>query len=125
MESTPRKGKKGLARLWRALWFSVDGLEAAWAESAFRQELLLAAILAPVALLLPLPLLHTGILLAALLLVLITELLNSAVEAAVDRVSLDHHTLAKRAKDFGSAAVLLSLINCVVVWVFTLADVYL
>ena len=124
MESNPLKGKKGLVRLWRAFWYSADGLKAAWAESAFRQELLLGAILAPTALLLPIPSLHKGILLAALFLVLITELLNSAVEATVDRISFDDHKLAKRAKDIGSAAVLLSLVNCVVLWMLTLADVF-
>lgn len=124
MESNPRKGKKGLVRLWHAFGYSVDGLKAACAESAFRQELVVAAILGPVALLLPLPFLHKGILLAALFLVLITELLNSAIEAVVDRISFEDHELAKRAKDMGSAAVLLSLITCVVLWLFTLVDAY-
>lgn len=103
----------------------MDGLKAAWAESAFRQELMLGAVLAPIALLLPIPFLHKGVLLAALFLVLITELLNSAVEATVDRISFEDHELAKRAKDIGSAAVLLSLVNCVVVWMLTLVDVFL
>lgn len=121
MES-PYKGKTGLRRIWNALFYSLDGLRSAYRnESAFRQECMLGAILTVVALSVPSPLLHKAMLLASVLLVLIAELFNSAVEAVVDRVSMEDHALAKRAKDMGSAAVLMSLLNCVVVWGFVIA----
>jgi len=116
MES-PFKGKTGLRRLMNALGYSMEGLSAAYKnEDAFRQELRLAFILIPLAVYLG----HTGmeraVMIACVFLVIIVELLNSSVEATVDRISLDHHLLAKRAKDIGSAAVLISLLNLVVVW---------
>ena len=85
-------------------------------EDAFRQEVFLAALLIPAALFTPASGLGKALMIAVVLLVLIVELLNSAVEAAVDRISLENHALAKRAKDIGSAAVLLALINVPVVW---------
>lgn len=85
-------------------------------ESAFRQELTLVAILTPCALLLPVGIVERILLLGTLLLVLIVELLNSSVEAAVDRISLERHGLSKRAKDFGSAAVMLALVLCGGTW---------
>jgi diacylglycerol kinase (ATP) len=116
MES-PYKGKTGLKRVWNALFYSLAGLRAAFRhEDAFRQEVLLACILIPVAALLPVQGVGKALMIASVLLVLIVELLNSAVEAAVDHTSLDQHKLAKRAKDIGSAAVLLSLLNVVLVW---------
>ena len=121
---SPFKGKTGLRRVWNALGYSVDGLRAAYAcEDAFRQETWLAALLIPTALLLPLPWLGKGLLIGSVLLVLLVELLNSAVEAVVDRVSLENHRLAKRAKDIGSAAVLVSLLNVGVVWACVLLEV--
>jgi diacylglycerol kinase (ATP) len=122
MES-PYKGKTGLKRVWNALFYSLAGLRAAFRhEDAFRQEVLLACILIPVATLLPVPGVGKALMIASVLLVLIVELLNSAVEAAVDHTSLDQHKLAKRAKDIGSAAVLLSLLNVVLVWMLVLLD---
>lgn len=116
MES-PYKGKTGLRRLWNALGYSLDGFRAAYRhEDAFRQEVLLAALLIPLAMWLPVAGLGKALMIASVLLVLMVELLNSAVEAAVDRISLDSHNLAKRAKDIGSAAVLVSLVNVAVVW---------
>jgi diacylglycerol kinase (ATP) len=116
MES-PHKGKTGLKRLWNALHYSLAGLRSAYRnEDAFRQEVLLALILIPFALILPLGATDKALMIASVLLVMIVELLNSAIEATVDRISLEHHPLAKRAKDIGSAAVLLSLINLAVVW---------
>ena len=116
-EESPHKGKTGLTRIWNALLYSLDGLRAAFRhEDAFRQEVLVAAILVPTALYLPADGTGKALMIAAVLLVLVVELLNSAVEAAVDRVSLENHQLAKRAKDIGSAAVFLSLINVPVVW---------
>jgi len=122
MES-PHKGKTGLTRLRNALGYSIQGLRAAFRhEDAFRQEVLLAVLLVPTALLLEASGVGRALLIGSLLLVLITELLNSAVEAAVDRVSFEDHRLAKRAKDIGSAAVLVSLVNVVVVWALVLLD---
>ena len=108
----PHKGKSGIRRIWNALFHSLDGFATAFRlESAFRQEVFLAAVLIPVALILPASGPGKALMIAAVLLVLIVELLNSAVEAAVDRISLENHPLAKRAKDYGSTAVFLSLIN--------------
>lgn len=118
---SPNKGKTGLRRVWNALFYSFDGLKAAYQhEDAFRQEILLAAVLIPTACFLPASGAGKALMIASVLLVLIVELLNSAVEATVDRVSLEHHRLAKRAKDIGSAAVLLSLLNVIMVWLLVL-----
>ncbi|MBX9904282.1 MAG: diacylglycerol kinase [Burkholderiales bacterium] len=114
---SPHKGKTGLKRVWNALFYSIDGMRAAFRhEDAFRQEVFLAALLIPAALFTPASGPGKALMIAVVLLVLIVELLNSAVEAAVDRISLENHALAKRAKDIGSAAVLLALINVPVVW---------
>ena len=114
---SPHKGKTGLTRVWNALFYSIDGMRAAFRhEDAFRQEVFLAALLIPAALFTPATGLGKALMIAVVLLVLIVELLNSAIEAAVDRISLENHALAKRAKDIGSAAVLLALINVPVVW---------
>jgi diacylglycerol kinase (ATP) len=118
---SPHKGKTGLRRIWNALFYSFAGLKAAYRhEDAFRQEVWLAVVMIPLALLLPAPAMGKALMIASVLVVLIVELLNSAVEATVDRVSLEQHRLAKRAKDIGSAAVLFSLINVVVVWMLVL-----
>lgn len=116
MES-PYKGKTGLRRLCNAFGYSLAGFRAAYKhEDAFRQEALLAVILVPLALWLPVNLLGRALMIGSVLLVIIVELLNSAIEATVDRISLDSHDLAKRAKDIGSAAVLVSLVNAIVIW---------
>ena len=116
-EESPFKGKTGLRRVWNALHYSMAGLQAAFRhENAFRQELLLSVLLISASFFLPVHGLGRALMIGSVFLVLIVELLNSAVEAVVDRVSLEHHILSKRAKDVGSAAVLLSLINVVVVW---------
>jgi diacylglycerol kinase (ATP) len=118
---SPHKGKTGLRRVWNAMFYSIEGLRAAYRhEDAFRQEVLLAVLLIPLALFLPASGLGKALMIASVLLVLIVELLNSAVEANVDRVSLEHHRLAKRAKDIGSAAVMMSLTNVIVVWLLVL-----
>jgi diacylglycerol kinase (ATP) len=105
------KGKRGFTRLVNAARYSIDGLRIAWrGEDAFRQEVLLAAVLVPVAVLLPLALLEKLLLIAVVVMVLIVELLNSGIEAAVDRDSLEINPLGKTAKDLGSAAVMLSLL---------------
>lgn len=113
----PHKSKSGLVRIWRATFYSVAGFSAALRhEHAFRQELFLVILFLPVAVFLPLTLGEKALLIATLLLVLIVELLNSAIEAVVDRVSLENHDLSKRAKDMGSAAVFLSCVVVVLVW---------
>jgi diacylglycerol kinase (ATP) len=120
MES-PYKGRTGLKRVWNALFYSFDGLAAAFRhEDAFRQELLLACILIPTALYLPVGIPTKSMMIASVLAVLVVELLNSGIEAVTDRVSLEDHALAKRAKDLGSAAVLLSIANVVIVWTLAL-----
>lgn len=114
---SPFKGKTGLIRVWNAFFYSVDGFKAAFQhENAFRQELLLTFICIPLAFVLEPSAVGRALMIAVLFLVLIVELINSAIEAAVDRISLEHHLLIKRAKDMGSAAVMIALINVVVVW---------
>ncbi len=111
------KGKKGLRRLWNALGYSRDGLIAAWRnEAAFREEILLAAIAIPLAFYLGKSSVERALMIGSVLLILIVEILNSAVEAVVDKASPEKSELAKRAKDMGSAAVLLSLINAAAIW---------
>jgi diacylglycerol kinase (ATP) len=116
MES-PYKGKTGWRRLWNAFGYSLEGFQAAYEhEDAFRQEVWLALLLVPLALWLPVAPLGKALMIGSVLLVIVVELLNSAVEATVDRISLESHALAKRAKDIGSSAVLVSLVNVCVVW---------
>ena len=123
VEESPHKGKTGLRRVFNALRYSLAGLAAAARhEDAFRQELILLALLTPVALWLGDTGLERALLIGSLILVLIVELLNSAIEATVDRISFENHRLAKRAKDIGSAAVLLSLINVGVVWLLIISS---
>ncbi|MBK7022630.1 MAG: diacylglycerol kinase [Sulfuritalea sp.] len=117
VRESPFKGQTGLRRIWNALGYSLSGLRAAYRnEDAFRQESLLAAVMIPVALSLPVPGIDRALMIASVLMVLVVELLNSAVEAAIDRISLDDHRLSKRAKDIGSAAVLIALINVLATW---------
>jgi len=112
------KGKRGLQRLINASRYSRDGLIEAWRnEDAFRQEVALAVILVPLALWLPVTIVERILLVGVLLIVLIVELLNSAVEVAVDRDSFEINSLGKRAKDLGSAAVLLALVLAAGTWI--------
>lgn len=116
-----KPGQTGIKRIFHAAGYSLMGLIAAYKnEAAFRQELWLTIILAPVAIYLG----HTGVeralLLGSLFLVLIVELLNSAIEAVVDRIGSEHHELSGRAKDIGSAAVMLALLNLTIIWGFIL-----
>ena len=113
----PHKGRTGLDRLARALGHSIDGLQAAYAhESAFRQEFWVAAVLVPAAFWLGRSWVETVLLAGSVVLMLIVELLNSGIEAVVDRVSLELHPLSKRAKDMASAAVFLSVSGCAALW---------
>jgi diacylglycerol kinase (ATP) len=121
LSTSPHKGKTGLRRVWNAMFYSIDGFRAAYQhEDAFRQEVMVAALLIPVALFLPASGAGKALMIASVLLVLLVELLNSAVEATVDRISLENHPLGKRAKDIGSAAVFVSLMNVIVVWALVL-----
>ncbi|HEX5392055.1 MAG TPA: diacylglycerol kinase [Rhodocyclaceae bacterium] len=116
-DRSPYKSRAGLERIFRAFGYSLAGLQAALRhEHAFRQELILAVLLIGAVPFLPANGVGKAIMVGSVLLVLIVELLNSAVEAVVDRVSLDHHPLAGRAKDIGSAAVLLALLNVAACW---------
>lgn len=117
----PQKGAQGLRRLFNALGYSWAGLCAAWRhEAAFREELLLVAILAPAAFMLTPVGVERALLVGSLLLILLVELLNSAIETAVDRVSDEAHPLSKIAKDIGSAAVLIALVNAATIWALVL-----
>ncbi len=105
------------ARVVKAAGYSVDGLLAAWrTEGAFRQEVICAVVLIPLACLVPVSLLERGLLIASVLMVMVVELLNSAMEAAVDRISTERHPLSKKAKDTGCAAVMLAIAIAVIVW---------
>lgn len=115
--SNPYKGRTGLDRVVRATGYSMDGLRIAYrGESAFRQEVWAAALLLPAAFWLGQGWIEVALLAGSVLLVLIVELLNSGIEAAIDRVSYELHDLSKRAKDLASAAVMLSLLLCAGIW---------
>ncbi len=121
---SPYKSLGGPGRIWNALKYSMRGLALALrVESAFRQELILAAVLVPTAIVLALPAIETLALIGSVVMVLIVELINSSIEAAVDRISLDHHRLSGRAKDLGSAAVFLALVLCLLTWVLVAGPV--
>jgi diacylglycerol kinase (ATP) len=117
----PQKARVGWTRIVHATGYSLAGLGAAWRhESAFRQECILAIVLIPVAVWIGRTWIETALLAGSIMLVLIVELLNSAIEAVVDRVSPDLHPLSKRAKDIGSAAVMLAIVTCALLWLAAL-----
>ena len=119
--ASPFKGKTGIARIVNAAGYSWAGLTAAFRhEDAFRQEVFLLILLVPLGVYLGETGIERALLIGSLLLVLIVELLNSSVEAAVDRVSLERDPLIKRAKDMGSAAVMIALVNVGIVWALVL-----
>ncbi|PVZ20721.1 MULTISPECIES: diacylglycerol kinase [unclassified Pseudomonas] len=114
---SPYKGHKGLKRIFNAAGYSLDGLRAAFTgEAAFRQLVLLNAVLVPLSFALPVSRVERAVLIMACLLALIVELINSAIEAAIDRISLERHPLSKNAKDMGSAAQLVALCLIAIVW---------
>ena len=115
-DANPQKARTGLDRIWHATQYSMAGLQAGWRETAFRQEALAALLLAPLALWVGQTWVESSLLAAAFFLVLIVELLNTGIETAIDRVGPEWHDLSKRAKDIGSAAVLLSLVLCGAIW---------
>ncbi|MBI2748744.1 MAG: diacylglycerol kinase [Burkholderiales bacterium] len=118
----PQKDRKGLSRVWHATGYSLAGLRAGWGETAFRQEAIAALILVPAAFWLGQTWVETALLAASVVMVMVVELLNTAVETAIDRVGPEWHDLSKRAKDMGSAAVLLSLLVCAGIWAAALVQ---
>jgi diacylglycerol kinase (ATP) len=115
-EVNPQKSRTGLNRMWHATGYSMHGLLAGWGETAFRQEALASIVLLPSAFWVGRSWVEVSVLVAVVVLVLITELLNTGIETAIDRIGPEWHDLSKRAKDMGSAAVLLSILLCTGVW---------
>ncbi len=116
----PQKDRKGLNRVWHALGYSMAGLRAGWHETAFRQEALASLVLLPASVWLGRNWMETALLAGTVILILIVELLNTGIETAIDRIGPEWHDLSKRAKDMGSAAVLLSLFLCASTWAMAL-----
>ena len=114
--ANPQKARKGLSRVWHATGYSLAGLRAGWGETAFRQESIAAVVLVPAAFWLGRNWTEVALLAGSVLMVMIVELLNTGLETAIDRVGPEWHALSKRAKDMGSAAVLLSLLLCAGIW---------
>lgn len=111
-----QKSRSGLNRMRHALGYSVEGLRAGWTETAFRQEALAATVLLPLSVWIGQSWVETTLLAGSVLAVMIVELLNTGIETAIDRIGPEWHDLSKRAKDMGSAAVLLSLLLCIGIW---------
>ena len=120
MDTQSQKKRRGLNRLWHALGYSISGLRQGWNETAFRQEALAACVLIPLSFVLGQNWLEVSVLSGSVILVLVVELLNTGIESAIDRIGIEWHELAKRAKDMGSAAVLLALLWCAGVWMAAL-----
>jgi diacylglycerol kinase (ATP) len=112
-----QKLRTGASRMWHAFGYSVAGLRSGWGETAFRQEALAAIVMVPLAFWLGQSWVETALLAGSVMLVMVVELLNTGIETAIDRIGPEWHDLSKRAKDMGSAAVLLSLLLCVGIWV--------
>jgi diacylglycerol kinase (ATP) len=115
-----QKLRSGFSRVWHAAGFSISGLRAGWSETAFRQEALAAIVLLPSAFWLGRGWTETALLAGSVLIVMAVELLNTAIEACIDRIGPEWHELSKRAKDMGSAAVLLALLLCGGIWLAAL-----
>ena len=124
-EVNPQKARKGLNRILHAGGYSLQGLKAGWGETAFRQEAILAFALVPLAFWLGQNWVETALLAGSVLFVMVVELLNTCIESAIDRIGPEWHDLSKRAKDMGSAAVLLSLLLCVGIWLAALGQRFL
>ena len=116
----PQKGRTGFTRVWHAAGYSFAGLRAGWEEPAFRLEACLSFVMVPLAFFLGRTWIEVVLLAGTVLLVMMVELLNTAVEAAIDRIGLERHPLSKRAKDMGSAAVFLSLLIAGGIWLAAL-----
>ena len=119
-EVNPQKTRTGINRIFHAGGYSIEGLQAGWGETAFRQEAITAIVLIPLAFWLGRSWVETSLLAGSVLLVMIVELLNTGIETAIDRIGPEWHALSKRAKDMGSAAVLLSLLLCGGIWLAAL-----
>jgi len=119
-EVNPQKHRRGLSRVWHALFYSLAGLRAGWDEPAFRQEALAAIVLVPLAFWIGRGWVEVSLLIGTVVLVMVVELLNTGIETAIDRIGPEWHALSKRAKDMGSAAVLLSLLLCGGTWLAAL-----
>ncbi len=118
--ANPQKARRGLSRIFHAAGYSLQGLAAGWGETAFRQEAMASAVLLPLAFFVGQDWVQVSLLMGTVLLVMIVELLNTGIESCIDRVGPEWHDLSKRAKDMGSAAVLLSLLLCLGVWLAAL-----
>ena len=116
----PQKSRRGLDRIWHATLISLDGFRAGWGEAAFRQEVLCATVMLPAAIWIGRSWVEVAVMSATVVGVLIVELLNSGIEAAIDRVGPEWHSFSKTAKDLGSAAVLLSIVLCSCIWIAAL-----
>jgi diacylglycerol kinase (ATP) len=116
MQPNPQKTRTGLSRIWHAAGYSLAGLRAGWHEKAFRQEAIAAIVLLPGSFWLGRSWVETALLAGSVLMVMIVELLNTGIETTVDRIGPEWHDLSKRAKDMGSAAVLLALVLCIGIW---------
>jgi len=114
--ANPQKARSGLNRIWHAAGYSLEGLRAGWGEKAFRQEAIAALVLLPASLWLGRGWVEVALLAGSVLIVMIVELLNTGIETAIDRIGPEWHDLSKRAKDMGSAAVLLALLLCAGIW---------
>ena len=114
--ANPQKARTGLNRIWHAAGYSIEGLRAGWNEKAFRQEAIAALVLLPASLWLGQSWVETALLAGSVVIVMIVELLNTGIETAIDRIGPEWHDLSKRAKDMGSAAVLLALLLCIGIW---------
>jgi diacylglycerol kinase (ATP) len=124
MDANPQKSRTGLNRIWHALGYSLSGLRAAWDEKAFRQEALASCVLLPLAFWIGQSWVEIALLASTVVLVMVVELLNTGIESAMDRIGSEWHELAKRAKDMGSAAVLLSVLLCLGVWTAALLNAF-
>lgn len=120
-----QKQRRGLSRMWHAFGYSLAGLRAGWRETAFRQESMVAMIMVPLAFCVGRSWIEVSLLCATVLIVMMVELLNTGIESAIDRIGPEWHELSKRAKDMGSAAVLLSLILCAGTWLAAVANRWL
>jgi diacylglycerol kinase (ATP) len=115
-EVNPQKARSGFNRMWHAMGYSMEGLRAGWKETAFRQEAVASIVLLPLSFWIGRSWVETALLAGSVLIVMIVELLNTGIETAIDRIGPEWHDLSKRAKDMGSAAVLLSLLLCGGIW---------
>ncbi len=125
MPVNPQKERTGLNRVLHAFGYSLAGLRAGWGETAFRQECIAAFVLVPLSFWLGRTWVEVALLAGSVLLLMVVELLNTAIETAIDRVGPEWHDLSKRAKDMGSAAVLLSLLVCAGIWLAALGQRFL